>query len=66
MIWIFSIFYLWKKYDDIYDEFYVFFFFRSGIFMIFFNDLFLMFFLCFFLNVFFMILFYDFSRHEKS
>ena len=62
MIWIFSIF-SWKKYDEIY----VFFFFRSGIFMIslcFFNDL-LMIFL--WLNLwFFYGFFYDFSRHEKS
>jgi len=45
MIWIFSMFSLWKKYDEIYDEIYVFFF-RSGIFMIFydfFNDIFMFF-----------------------
>ena len=34
MICFFSIFSLWKKYDEIYDEIYGFFF-RSGIFMIF-------------------------------
>ena len=62
-VFFFSIFSLWKKYDEIFGEIYVFFF-RSGIFMIFlmilsmiFNDFllcFFMFFLCF------LFCFYDF------
>ena len=50
MIWIFSIFSLWKKYDEIYDEIYVFFsFWHFYDFFMIFLMIFLMFFYDFFM-----------------